>query len=60
MLTELEIKAPNQIGGGGTIRIDSAQAVLKATGEEMDRSDAEVLSAAQVVRSLDSKSPRKN
>ena len=58
MLTELEIKEPNQIGGG-TIRIDSTQAVLKATAEEMDRTDAEVFSTAEVVHNLDSKSPRK-
>lgn len=57
MLTELEIKELNQIEGGGTIGIDSTQAVLKATGEEMDRTDAEMFST-EVVYSLDSKSPR--
>lgn len=54
VLTELEIKEPNQIEGGGTIGIDSTPAVLKATGEEMDRTGTKVFSTAEVVHSLDS------
>lgn len=59
VLTELEIEEPNQIEGGGTIGIESTPAVLKVTREEMDRTDTKVFSTAEVVHSLDSKSPRK-